>query len=186
MINEIVRKYLKQLKTIILSNKESLINYASTYVPKLTESLDLPKQNQNKEELLKKKSVLENKIRVLFDEHFEEKIPTEIYDKMNQQFKKELMDLEKELKKFQEVKKENKTIKIDYVQAVKEYIQSLEEYDENLPFDNEQLSMLISRILIGKIFHKGTTNKHNYETTIKIELSINGELIESYFKKCLK
>ena len=183
VINEIVRKYLKQLKTIILSNKESLINYASTYVPKLTESLDLPKQNQNKEELLKKKSVLENKIRMLFEEHFEEKIPTEIYDKMNQQFRKELMELEKELKKFQEVKKENKTIKIDYVQAVKEYIQLLEEYDENLPFDNEQLSLLISRILIGKIFPKGSTNKHNYETTIKIELSINGELIESYIRR---
>ena len=183
VINEIVRKYLKQLKTIILSNKESLINYASTYVPKLTESLDLPKQNQNKEELLKKKTVLENKIRMLFEEHFEEKIPTEIYDKMNQQFRKELMDLEKELKKFQEVKKENKTIKIDYVQAVKEYIQLLEEYDENLPFDNEQLSLLISRILIGKIFPKGSTNKHNYETTIKIELSINGELIESYIRR---
>lgn len=180
VINEIVRKYLKQLKTIILSNKESLINYASTYVPKLTESSDLPKQNQNKEELLKKKSVLENKIRILFEEHFEEKIPTEIYDKMNQQFRKELMDLEKELKKFQEVKKENKTNKIDYVQATKEYIHLLEEYDENLPFDNEQLSLLISRILIGKIFPKGSTNKHNYETTIKIELSINGELIENY------
>lgn len=180
VINEIVRKYLKQLKTIILSNKESLINYASTYVPKLTESLDLPKQNQNKEELLKKKSVLENKIRMLFEEHFEEKIPTEIYDKMNQQFRKELIDLEKKLKKFQEVKKENKTIKIDYVQAVKEYIQLLEEYDEKLPFDNEQLSLLISRILIGKIFPKGSTNKHNYETTIMIELSINGELIENY------
>ena len=58
----------------------------------------------------------------------------------------------------------------------------LEEYDENLPFDNEQLSLLISRILIGKIFPKGSTNKHNYETTIKIELSINGELIENYLK----
>ena len=180
VINEIVRKYLKQLKRIILSNKDNLIKYASTYVPKLTESLDLPKQNQNKEELLKKKSFLDNKIRMLFEEHFEEKIPTEIYDKMNQQFRKDLMDLEKELKKIQEVKKENKTIKIDYVQTVKEYIQLLEEYDEYLPFDNEQLSLLISRILIGKILPKGSTNKHNYETTIKIELSINGELIESY------
>ena len=180
VINEIVRTYLKRLKDIILSNKDKLLEYASTYEPKLTESIQLEKPKVSKEELLKKKDVLEKKIRRLFEEHFEDKIPTEIYDKMNQQFRIELIEIEKELKQFQVVKVKKEMKKIDYVKAALEYIKVLEEYDDELPFDNEQLSMLISKILIGKKYPYEGANKHNYETTINIKLSINGELIESF------
>ena len=182
VINKIVRTYLKRLKDIILSNKDKLLEYALTYEPKLTESIQLEKPKVSKEELLKKKDVLEQKIRRLFEEHFEDKIPTEIYDKMNQQFRKELIEIEKELKQFQVVKVKKEMKKIDYVKAALEYIKVLEEYDEELPFDNEQLSMLISKIIIGKKYPYKGANKHNYETTINIKLSINGELIESYLK----
>ena len=185
VINEIVRTYLKRLKDIILSNKDKLLEYASTYEPKLTESIQLEKPKVSKEELLKKKNVLEQKIRRLFEEHFEDKIPTEIYDKMNQQFRKELIEIEKELKQFQVVKVKKEMKKIDYVKAALEYIKVLEEYDDELPFDNEQLSMLISKILIGKKYPFEGANKHNYETTINIKLSINGELIESFINSGL-
>lgn len=182
VINEIVRTYLKRLKGIILTNKDKLLQYALTYEPKLTESIQLEKTKVLKEELLKKKEVLEQKIRRLFEEHFENKIPTEIYYKMNQQFRKELIEIEKELKQFQVIKVKKEMKKIDYVKAASEYIKLLEEYDDELPFDNEQLSMLISKILIGKKYPYEGANKHNYETTINIKLSINGELIESYLK----
>ena len=53
-------------------------------------------------------------------------------------------------------------------------------YDEELPFDNEQLSMIISKIIIGKKYPYEGANKHNYETTIKIKLTINNELIDKF------
>ena len=170
-INNIELEYIltseiKALRDLILSKKDSFIEFAEIYTKNNKRKKKVNIDVVNLEKLKKREAELDNYIKLAFESYARGELPKKIYEGMIKNYKDELEVIINELNKYKEEYKKNNTIK-DYTPTAKILTQYLENLSDEDILTPETLNFLISKIYV-KAYGKRVNHRYlNKEITIE-------------------
>lgn len=172
VIKDIITKEISKVKSLLLSNEEDFLNYASTILNGNSfTNKDIELDNQISR-LNSDANKLDVKIEKLFEANMNDEIPYSTYQKMMDKYKDEKSEIEDSLRKLKNNKSKPKTV--NYLALANQIIESLKKLNDNDLIDRSILIYILKHVLVSK--------KENEK--FKIEIVLYGSNLIKGYEEC--